>query len=102
MSSNWFDVDKAGLAAILERRGKSFAIFELVQNALDSGTDRVSISLVPVHGSPTAVMDIEDWGDGFDDLAESFTMFRRSRRSSDPQKRGRFSLGEKLVLAICQ
>ena len=102
MTANWFNVDKAGLAAVLERRGKSFAIFELVQNAWDSGTDRVRVHLTPTPGQPTALLTVEDWGDGFADLDDSFTMFSRSRRAGDPTKRGRFSLGEKLVLAVCQ
>jgi len=33
--NTWFEVDKQGLAKILERRGKEFALFELVQNAWD-------------------------------------------------------------------
>jgi len=28
---NWFEVDKQGSAKILERRGKEFALFELIQ-----------------------------------------------------------------------
>ena len=30
---HWFEIDKAGLASILERRGKSWAVLELLQNA---------------------------------------------------------------------
>lgn len=98
----WFDVDKSGLAAILERRGKAFALFELVQNAWDSGSDRVEITLEPMAGEPYARLKVEDWGEGFADLDEAFTMFRRSRRAGDADKRGRFSLGEKMVLALCR
>jgi hypothetical protein len=38
---DWFTVDKAGLAAILERRGKAFALAELISNAWDSGAQNV-------------------------------------------------------------
>lgn len=99
---SWFNVDKAGLASILERRGKSFAIFELLQNAWDSGATSVEISLMPQAGVPYCDLMIKDNGEGFSDLEESFTMFARSRRAADPQKRGRFNLGEKLVLAVCK
>ena len=34
----WFDVDKAGLAKLLARKGKEFVLFELVQNAWDEDT----------------------------------------------------------------
>ncbi len=97
-----FTVDHAGLAAILERRGKFFAVAELISNAWDSGTDRVRVSLAPVPGQPLAELAVEDWGDGFENLADAYTLFARSRRASDASKRGRFSLGEKLVLAVCK
>jgi hypothetical protein len=99
--TQWFDVDRDGLAAILERRGKSFAIAELVSNAWDSGTDRVSITMEPVDGRPAVDITVEDWGEGFDDLAHAYTMFAKSRRAGDAEKRGRFCLGEKLVLSVC-
>lgn len=101
--TNWFDVDKAGLAAILERRGKSFAIFELVQNAWDSGATAVSINLDPIVGQPYANLTVEDNSpEGWVDADHAFTMFSRSSRGANPEKRGRFNLGEKLVLACCR
>jgi hypothetical protein len=99
---SWFSVDKSGLAAILERRGKAFALFELCQNSYDSETDRLRISLEPLPGAPYARLEVEDWGTGFVDLEHAYTMFARSERASDPVKRGRFNLGEKLVLSICR
>lgn len=99
--SAWFEIDKDGLAAILERRGKAFALAELVSNAWDSGTDIVAITMTPLEGRPAVHVDVEDWGEGFDDLAHAYTMFAKSRRAGDAEKRGRFCLGEKLVLACC-
>jgi hypothetical protein len=32
---NWFEVDRQGLARLLERKGKEFVLYELVQNAWD-------------------------------------------------------------------
>lgn len=100
--SAWFEIDKDGLAAILERRGKAFALAELVSNAWDSGTDIVAITMTPTPGSPAAAVEVEDWGEGFDDLSHAYTMFAKSRRAGDAEKRGRFCLGEKLVLACCR
>jgi hypothetical protein len=40
----WFDVDKQGLAKLLERRGKAFAITELIQNAWDTNAKCVKVS----------------------------------------------------------
>ena len=44
--SAWFEVDKQGLAKILERKGKEFALMELIQNAWDEpGVSKVTASL---------------------------------------------------------
>jgi hypothetical protein len=99
---NWFNVDKQGLAAVLERRGKFFALAELISNAWDSGSDRVIVSLAPYPNEPYAMLSVEDFGEGFADLNDANTMFARSRRGADAEKRGRFNLGEKLVLAVCR
>lgn len=102
--TSWFTVDKAGLADILERRGKAFAILELVSNAWDAqGVTEVRITTEPCIGSPyVKLMVMDDSPEGWADLGEAHTMFARSRRGADPNKRGRFGLGEKLVLACCR
>lgn len=99
---SWFTIDKNGLAAVLERRGKFFALAELISNAWDSGSDLVEVRLEPLPGIAYAKLEVEDWGEGFENLDDSFTMFGRSRRAGEATKRGRFSLGEKLVLAVCR
>ena len=63
--NDWFEVDKDGLAQILERKGKEFALFELVQNAWDEpGVAHVCIDLSPsgrgkarVHGTELSAGD---------------------------------------------
>jgi hypothetical protein len=98
----WFDVDKAGLAKILARRGKEFIIFELVQNAWDEDTKRVDVSLTRIPGTRTARLTVEDDNpNGFADLSHAFTLFAESEKKTSVGKRGRFNLGEKLVLALC-
>ena len=98
----WFDVDKAGLAAILERRGKAFALFELIQNAWDSDPTCVQIRIEPVANAPFVAVDVIDDGEGFESLDHAYTMFAPSRRADNPRKRGRFNLGEKLVLGLAR
>lgn len=102
MSESWFNVDRAGLAALIEHRGKSFAVFELIQNAWDSGAKNVSIKIEPIPGRPMAELTVKDNStEGWANIEDAFTMFGRSRRGSDATKRGRYCMGEKLVLALC-
>jgi hypothetical protein len=38
---------------------------------------------------------------GFRDLGHAFRFFAESAKKINPEQRGRFNLGEKLVLALC-
>lgn len=99
---DWFTVDKAGLAKLLEKRGKAFALHELIQNAWDTDAQHVNVTIAPVANKPFAEVVVEDDDPrGFSNLAHAFTLFAESAKKGDPTKRGRFNLGEKLVLALC-
>jgi hypothetical protein len=99
---DWFQVDKAGLAKILERRGTAFVLFELIANGWDERSTRVEVTLERVPGSPYARMTVEDDNpQGFATLEHAFTLFAPSRKTGEAEMRGRFNLGEKLVLAMC-
>ena len=98
----WFDVDKEGLAKIVSRRPKYFILFELLQNAWDENSKIVSLNIEKQKNSKMATITIEDDNPtGFENLKHSFTLFAESAKKSDPSKRGRFNLGEKLVLSLC-
>ena len=57
---NWFEVNKQGLAKILERKGKEFALFELIQNTWDEpGVTKVSVTL-DYQGRNKARLIVED------------------------------------------
>jgi hypothetical protein len=100
--SGWFDVDRKGLAKLLEKRGKSLVVVELLQNAWDSDATTVDVTLKPIDGKPRVYIKVtDDDPDGFKDLSHAFTLFAESEKKDDPTKRGRFNLGEKLVLSLC-
>jgi len=112
--NTWFDVSADGLAKLVERRGgsggddndgsdKLALIIELVSNALDAkGTTRVEIVLEPEEGVPQATVIVrDDSTEGFADITHAWTLFAESTRKVDPHARGRFDVGEKLVLALC-
>jgi hypothetical protein len=99
----WFTVDKEGLGKILERKGKAFVLYELVQNSWDSDARQVTVSITPVPNRPYCdIVVVDDDPEGFANLEHAFTLFADSLKKSDPEKRGRFNLGEKLVLALCE
>lgn len=102
MKNSWFDVDKEGLAKLLEGRGKIALIHELIQNAWDTDTKKVIVRMQPMKGRPVVALEvIDDDPNGFADLAHAYTLFAESNKKGDATKRGRFNLGEKLVLALC-
>jgi len=98
---SWFEVDKDGLAKLLERRGKQFILYELVQNAWDEATTVVDIQLQRLPNEEARLTVIDDNPAGFKNLAHAFTLFAESDKKGDAEKRGRFNLGEKLVLSLC-
>lgn len=107
-STNWFDVDRKGLAKLIERRGgpgggKAALVCELIANACDAeGTTTVAVSFTPEPGEPKVwISVVDDAPDGFADLRHAWTLFAESQRKADAMKRGRFNLGEKLVLSLC-
>jgi hypothetical protein len=101
--TNWFEVNKQGLAKLLERRGKEFVLYELIQNAWDQNVKGVNVTLKPIEGQPYCTLVVtDDDPEGFKDLSHAFTLFAESTKKGDAEKRGRFNLGEKLVLALCR
>ena len=100
--NNWFEVDKTGLKQLLYSRGKAFAIAELVQNAWDQNITKATITIEKVGRGLHSVAVEDDDPNGWEDITDAYTLFASSKKKSDPTKRGRFNLGEKLVLAVCK
>jgi len=94
-------VDRKGLARKLANRPKAFIIYELLQNAWDEdGVTKVKVTAEMLPGKAVCVITVEDDSpEGFQDLTSVYTMFKDSKKAPDPTKRGRFEMGEKLVLA---
>lgn len=102
MSRNWFEVDKAGLAKLIDGKGKVFLLHELVSNAWDTDSTKVEVTLAKVPGAPRARLVVkDDHPEGFKNLSHAYTLFAESEKKGEAEKRGRFNLGEKLVLALC-
>ncbi len=97
----WFSVHKEGLAALVKRRPPATAVSELIQNALDTAAKVITVVLTKSPGELAHLVVTDDDPHGFTDLAHAFTLFAPSEKGADASKRGRFNLGEKLVLALC-
>jgi len=98
----WFEVDKDGLGKLVERKGKEYVLYELIQNAWDQQVTTVDVTLTKEPGSRYATVTVEDDDpQGFSRLTDAWTLFAESEKKTDASKRGRFNLGEKLVLAAC-
>ena len=102
--NGWFDVDRTGLEKILGQRGVEHAVFELVQNAWDEdGVTTVDVKLEAANERGHARLIVEDNStEGFKDLTHAFTLFADSLKKGNAKQRGRFNIGEKLVLARCK
>lgn len=99
---NWFDIDKQGLAKLMDGRPKSFIIAEMYQNTVDTNAHQVEMKLEKIPGTPKArFYVIDDDPEGFRNFSHAWTMFAESVKKGDPTKRGLFNMGEKLVLALC-
>lgn len=98
-----FEVDQKGLAKLLQRRGIEFILYELFQNAVDAeGVKEVRINLEKLPGRPAAtIVVLDDSPGGFKRITDAYVLFAESSKKSDPTLRGRFNLGEKLVIAMC-
>jgi hypothetical protein len=104
MSNQWFDMDKAGLGKQAKEQAKGRLIGELVQNSIDEvGVTQIAVTLALVPGRPLADLTVEDDSpEGFRDLSHAYTLFAPSYKRGNPEQRGQFNLGEKMVLAVCE
>jgi hypothetical protein len=102
-ASTWLEVDIVGLRRTLERKGKAWAIFELVQNSWDTDATQVDVTLTKPNKNGMSTLTCRDNApDGYRDLSEAHTLFGSSSKKADPTKRGRFNAGEKFVLVMCE
>ena len=101
-TAGWFDTSKEGLAQIVRRKGMAFVLNELVQNAWDTNATKAVVTITPIPNRAAVTFHVfDDDPDGFKDLSHAYTLFAPSEKKGQADKRGRYNLGEKLVLAAC-
>ena len=101
MKTDIFKVDLQGLANLLPQEGLGWIVNELIQNAWDQDTKHCQLHLhrLPELRNKIQIVVEDDDPEGFLDLAHSYTLFAKSYKLDKATKRGRFNLGEKLVIA---
>ena len=100
-SQSWFVVDKEGLRKTLSRKGKAFAIYELLQNGYDEASTQLEVTLTEPRNGKSVLTCSDDNPSGYLDMSNAHTMFGESTKKTNAEKRGRFNIGEKYVLALC-
>ena len=101
-SKQWFEVSREGLRELQAGKSKDFVLREVVQNAWD---ENISNCLVHIERCGSKLVEItveDDSPEGFCDITHAFTLFAPTYKRKDPEKRGRFNVGEKQVLALCK
>lgn len=98
-----FEVDKRGLAEVMARKHPAFVLTELTQNAWDADdVTEVEVVLRKHDDGRYEVQVADDSPDGFADLRHAYTLFASNNtKRKDATKRGRFNIGEKLTIAVC-
>lgn len=99
---NWFTVSVDGLS---EHYKKVYTARELLANVFDEEATEITFT---IERSTTVrfprqylVRIIDNDPNGFDNIDDMFTLFRKTKKMDDTQVRGRFNHGEKGVLSLC-
>jgi len=100
-AKSWFEVDKDGLRQLQAGKPKHYLMRELIQNAWDEEVKKVNIEL-ELDNEIAKISVEDDSKEGFKDLRDSYTLYKDTYKRKDPEKRGRFNLGEKQAFSICE
>lgn len=100
MGDPWIVANRAGLANTLSELERRKILEEVVQNALDTNARNIVVSFeAPKRGYSLLTVEDDD-PEGFVDMSLAYEMFADTPKRSDPTKAGRFTIGEKRVLAL--
>jgi len=102
ISKEWFTVDKNGLKQLQAGKPKTFIINELSQNAFDENITQCNIRFKYTDKELLTITVEDDSPEGFKNITHAYTLYADTYKRRDPTKRGRFNLGEKQVIAICE
>lgn len=93
-----FQVSTQGMRQLHADRHPEQLIKELVQNAFDEETTTCDITLK--HQPNGVLITVEDDGPGFSDISHAYTLMADTPKRLNPEKRGRFNMGDKEVISL--
>lgn len=99
---SWFEVDRRGYSDLMKGKEPWRLFLEPVSNALDAEAKNVNVTIGRKARSPFVEFTCEDDGEGFTDIRLAYTFYANTDRRTNPRKRGRFTVGEKSFLSICE
>ena len=93
-----FEVDTLGMRQLhLDRRPEQL-VKELVQNVFDETATQCRVTIKVKEAGVEVV--VEDDGPGFRDIRDAYTLMGDTPKRLDPERRGRFNMGEREILSI--
>ena len=103
-----FEVSDEGMRLLNEGRPPWSLVKELVQNAWDEAPEATvcNVSILPDttptgrHRKGRSIIRVEDDGSGFANIADAYTLMGDTAKRGNPNKRGRFNLGEKEMVSV--
>ena len=97
-----FEVSTEGMRLLHEGRPLWQLVKELVSNSWDEDVKECSVHVNRHKTRGIVEVIVEDDGNGFIDITDSYTLMKPTQKQSNPLVRGRFNLGEKELLSIAR
>ncbi len=93
-----FEVNTEGMRQLHRNREPYQLVKELVQNVFDEEVTVCRVEIIPeIEGTRVTV---EDDGPGFRDVRDAYTLMGDTPKRLDPERRGRFNMGEKEIISV--
>ena len=96
---NRFEISAIGMKMLHEGRPLWQLVKELIANCFDEEISLCSVSINTVGKGIIEVI-VEDDGQGFIDIEDSWTLMKPTSKRSNPNVRGRFNIGEKELISV--
>ena len=98
---NRFEVSTEGMRMLHDGRPLWQLVKELVANCWDEEVSLCSVS-INTAGKGIIEIKVEDDGNGFSDITDSYTLMKPTPKMGNANVRGRFNIGEKELLSIAR